>query len=252
MYLVGNRRAYQYRQFMIEFLTTHAIASRIEAIIRKAQYQVVLVSPYLQFSTTFVQRLYDAERRGVEIVVIYGKDELSTEARSALAELRRLRLYYCENLHAKCYFNAEAMVITSMNLYEYSEKNNREMGVWVTADEPLYDDAWEEALSIKEISEQRFLNEAQRAAAETPFGEERFTRPGRQGEGYCIRCRASIAHDPNRPFCRTCYTVWAQWEDAWYPEVYCHTCGAESDTSMSKPECYSCFTGRPRMSSRLD
>ena len=47
---------------MAEFLTTAAIANRIEDVIKKARGKLVLVSPYLQLSATVLQRLKDAEK----------------------------------------------------------------------------------------------------------------------------------------------------------------------------------------------
>ena len=39
-------------------------------------------------------------------------------------------VYFNEKLHAKCYMNEDTAIITSMNLYEASEKN-RELGVLI-------------------------------------------------------------------------------------------------------------------------
>ncbi len=44
-------------------------------------------------------------------------------------ELKHLQLLSCDNLHAKCYMSEKACVITSMNMYDFSEHNNREMGI---------------------------------------------------------------------------------------------------------------------------
>ncbi len=44
------------------------------------------------------------------------------------------------------------MIISSMNLYEFSQQNNREMGILIErhieADRPVYDDAWKDIESI--------------------------------------------------------------------------------------------------------
>ena len=72
-------------------------------------------------------------------------------------ELKHLGLYFCENLHAKCYFNENLMVITSMNLHEFSQTNNREMGVLIKREEEkdheLFMDAKNEADFIIHASE---------------------------------------------------------------------------------------------------
>ena len=90
--------------------------------------------------------------------------------------------------------NEDTAIITSMNLYEASEKN-RELGVLIekNCDRVLYDTTRDEVESIKNNSERkRFKN-----ADVSP--------------GYCIRCGAKIPFDPERPYCRSCFGVWAQW-----------------------------------------
>ncbi len=135
---------------MAEFLTTQGTSYYIEDIIRKAKNKLVLISPFLQISKTLFERLKDADRQNVKITLIYGKDELKPDEKKKLQELRNLSLYFFENLHAKCFFNEESMVITSMNMYEFSEKTNREMGVLIRAkgDEKVYNEAVKETDSI--------------------------------------------------------------------------------------------------------
>ena len=63
--------------------------------------------------------------------------------------MKNLELRFCENLHAKCYFNENLMVLTSMNLHQFSQSNNREMGVLIKCedknDEELFLNAKKEA-----------------------------------------------------------------------------------------------------------
>lgn len=148
---------------MAEFLTTHGTASRIEEIMINAKKEIYLVSPFLQISRTFYQRLIEASDFGVEIKIIYGKNELKSNEWNSLVDIPKLELYYLDNLHAKCYFNESKMVITSMNMYEFSEKNNREMGVLVDIknDLELYDSAKRETLSIIKLAERKNLNTKQ-------------------------------------------------------------------------------------------
>jgi len=140
---------------MAEFLTTNGTSYHIENIIIGAEKKLVLVSPYLQISKTFYERLKDASKKNVEIKIIFGKDELKPNEKNSLAELKSLELLFFENLHAKCYFNEKEMVITSMNMYEFSEKNNREMGVFLTKenDSDIFKKAINETHSIVESSE---------------------------------------------------------------------------------------------------
>src|SRR5689334_22446892 len=106
---------------MAEFLTTRGVSSHLENIIKEANKQIVLISPYLQIPKIIAERLNDASKKKVEIIVIYGKRDLYADQRAILCSLNTLQLYYHDTLHAKCYFNEKKMIITSMNLFQFSE-----------------------------------------------------------------------------------------------------------------------------------
>ena len=57
--------------------------------------------------------------------VIFGKQELNPDEMKFLQNLRFVILKYNEDLHAKCYVNDDKMIITSLNLYEFSMANNK-------------------------------------------------------------------------------------------------------------------------------
>ena len=148
---------------MATFLTTKGIAFYIEQIIINSKQSLTLVTPYLKLSKTFVERLLDADKKGVKITLIYGKNDLADKEREKLFTLNNLQIYFCENLHAKCYHNEDSLIITSMNLYEYSEINNREMGIFIekAKDESIFHDTTAEIESIKNNSllEKSFMGE---------------------------------------------------------------------------------------------
>lgn len=209
---------------MAKFLTTHAIAYHVEEVIRTAVKQLALVSPYLRLSATFLGRLRDADARGVKTYIFYGKDELHPNERLKLEQLPNLKLWYLKNLHAKCYLNDRLAVIGSMNMYEFSEKNNREMGVLVTKeDDPeVFRDAWQETKSI--YDEVKFANS---------------TRPSTQG--FCVRCHGQIEFNPKKPLCESCYKDWVKYKNNNYREKHCHQCGDLETTSVARPLCGACF-----------
>jgi hypothetical protein len=232
---------------MSEFLTTQGVAFQLETIVTGARRRLVLVSPYLQLSQTLYERLRDADGRAVKITLNYGKGTvLDRDHRTALAQLNHLSAYFLENLHAKCYFNEARMVITSMNLYEFSEKTNREMGVLLTSDEPAYRDAVAEVKSIVAASEPVQVRSAGyrgvRASTRSIAGV-RERRPPSAGDdhGYCIRCARRIPYEPELPYCDRCGEVWSQFENPRYPEEFCHSCGRAADTSADRPLCRPCY-----------
>jgi len=232
---------------MAEFLTTIGTSYNIENIIIDAKAKLVLISPYLQISKTFYERLKDASHKNVSIKIIYGKDELKPNEKNSLAELKNIELYYFQNLHAKCYLNESKMVITSMNMYEFSEKTNREMGVLIDKikDKELFDKAIAEVQSILQSSEPIALSRSDRQNTMTigknlPIEKSNFKAQSKL-RGYCIRCETRIDYNPDRPYCSECFGVWAQFENPDYVENVCHRCGEYHETSMNKPQDKDCY-----------
>jgi len=212
---------------MADFLTTKGTAHHLENIIIEAKKKLVLVSPYLQISQTFYQRLKDASNRGVSIKIIFGKDELDYREKNTLSELENIELFFFENLHAKCYFNEKSMIITSMNMYAFSENTNREMGVLIsrTKDSKLFENAMNETLSIIQSS----------------YTIELKPKKTKPNKGFCIRCSTQIKYNPDSPYCNNCFQIWSEYQNYDYVENSCHRCGKNETTTMIKPQCYDCF-----------
>jgi hypothetical protein len=139
---------------MAKFLTTVGNSFYIEQIIIKSSKSLTLVTPYLKLSRNLIERLSDAQRDGVRITLIYGKNELAPKEKKNLFSFSNIEIYFCQNLHAKCYHNESSMIITSMNLYEFSERNNREMGLLIERDRDseIFNDTLKEIESIKNSS----------------------------------------------------------------------------------------------------
>jgi hypothetical protein len=231
---------------MADFLTTTGTSFHLENIIIDAKTKLVLISPYLQLSKTLFERLKDASTKGVKIKIVYGKDELKPNEKNSLAELKNVDLYYFQNLHAKCYFNETKMLITSMNIYEFSEKNNREMGVLIDrqSDSQLFDKAVEEVKSIIQSSEI-----IENKKTERKFATKINDNGGQKNKktsfpptiGYCLRCETRIPFNPSKPYCPDCFAVWIEYSNMSYEENVCHSCGEFELTTMDKPLCYDCY-----------
>jgi hypothetical protein len=229
---------------MAEFLTTSGTSHNIETIIIDAKTKLILVSPYLQISKTLQERLKDASNRNVKIIIIYGKDELKFNEKNSLSELKNLELYFSGNLHAKCYFNETKMVITSMNMYEFSEKNNREMGVLIDRnfDKELFKKAENETLSIIQSAEKIRLNNDDRNHR-TEYNNNNYSKSNykKRINGHCLRCNDQINYNPHSPYCNECYSSWSYYQNLDFIENVCHRCGENEHTTMRKPQCYNCF-----------
>ena len=126
---------------MAEFLTRNGINLKLEEIIKSAEKQLWIISPFLKINLQIKELLEDKDRFKIDIRVIYGKNDLRPEEKKWLASMASIRTSFRNNLHAKCYLNEKEALLTSMNLYEYSQVNNDEMGMLVSREqEPaLYD-----------------------------------------------------------------------------------------------------------------
>lgn len=141
---------------MAKFLNTSATNYFLEELIKEAKDRLVLVSPFLKLNDRMKELLADKNRLKIDVRVVYGKSELQPQEIDWLRELTYIRTSFCKNLHAKCYLNEELCIITSLNLYEFSQVNNNEMGILIrrSEDPALYKDAYEEAQRIIRISDE--------------------------------------------------------------------------------------------------
>lgn len=142
---------------MAKYLRTSSISAALEDLIKDARRELYIISPYLKLSDHMRELLNDKEREKTDVRIIFGKQELAPTEMSFLENLKYVKLYFSKNLHAKCYMNENKMIIASMNLYEFSQVNNREMGILIdTADEhdkEVYKDAVKDIESIMHNSE---------------------------------------------------------------------------------------------------
>lgn len=141
---------------MAKFLSTTGTNYHLEELIKSASDRLILISPFLKLNDRMKELLADKNRLKIDVRIVYGKSELQPQEIEWLRSLTYIRTSYCKNLHAKCYMNEEACIITSLNLYEFSQVNNNEMGVLIQRNEDaqLYKDAYEEAQRIIRISEE--------------------------------------------------------------------------------------------------
>lgn len=210
------------------------MTAEIETILRTAEREIVLVSPYVQISDSFRSRLIAADQRGIPISVLMRgsrpDDPKVNEIRWDLDRIRGLELRALRRLHAKCYMNESRLVIGSLNFFEASEKNP-EAGVLLLAEEDpeAFRDAQAE---VRSFLEQSFIVKERL--------ESKCTDPG-EVIGHCIRCDASIPHNLESPLCPLCEASWARHENWEYEERYCHTCGKQELTCKARPECQDCY-----------
>ena len=141
---------------MAKFLNTSATNYYLEELIKNASDRLILISPFLKLNDRIKELLEDKNRLKIDVRIVYGKSELQPMEINWLNELSFIRTSFCKNLHAKCYMNESDCIITSLNLYEFSQVNNNEMGVHVSRvdDAEMYRDTYDEAQRIIRISDE--------------------------------------------------------------------------------------------------
>ena len=245
---------------MAEFLNTNGISAQLEEIIKGAESgRLLIISPFLKFNPLIKDLLEDqVSRFKTSVHVVYGKTELRSEETDWLAA-NDVRTSVLDNLHAKCYLNDNHAIIASMNLYDYSQRNNYEMGILVSAknDPELYESIKEEAERILRLSQsvrlevtpvddndgvvrtgRRERAASSRSKSQSGRARQRTTLPE---TGSCLRCGNEIPFDPERPYCNSDYRSWARYKNEEYEEKHCHACGEEHGSSMARPVCISCY-----------
>ena len=244
---------------MAQFLDTDGISHHLIEIIKGTDTRLLLISPFLKFSDRIRERL---EHQSIvlrkAVYVVYGKNELRPEE-SKWLENTGIRTSFREHLHAKCYMNESHALVTSMNLYEFSQQNNDEMGILVSAEEDprVYGDIKEDAERILQMSKELEIrvtpvegrdNDITSDKKDTPVRskpQRESASKGRQTgipeSGFCLRCGTQIPCDPERPYCDSHYRSWARFKNESYEEKRCHTCGNDHSSSKAKPLCLSSF-----------
>lgn len=235
---------------MAEFFTTNGISYQLDELIKNSHEKLYLVSPYLQIADSLKHLIKERDIRKINIRVVYRKDnKINATDMNFLQELTSVHISCCENLHAKCYLNENTAIITSMNLYQYSQQNNREMGIVVDKnnDPELYNNISKEVNAIIQTSEEPefAIKKIDKQVPAEPKSVNKINISNKQNisndNGFCIRCRSDLKLNPERPLCYNCFKSWEQYSNPEYQENFCHICGKESIQSVGKPVCYSCY-----------
>jgi len=229
---------------MAKFLDTTGVSHHLQQLINKADEKLVLISPYLKFNQRIKQSLEDKNRLKIDIRVVYGKNELQPDENNWLKSMTSIRSSFCKDLHAKCYLNENEAIITSMNLYEFSQVNNNEMGIYIDKgnDPELYKDIYNEAQRLIRISDEIVVSvekaqpiEKQPEKVESkPKNEKRIES---KKFGYCIRTGIEIPFNVEKPLSYEAFKSWSKYSDPEYSEKFCHFSGEASngETSVSRP-----------------
>jgi len=122
---------------MAKYLDTSHISSELMELLKEAKERIILVTYSVQVNTQIQERLKTKSKLGTlgEITLIYGNTKPKKSELQWMSEIDDLKVWQKKNLHAKCYINEKKAIICSMNLYDYSQTTNVEMGFLITKEE---------------------------------------------------------------------------------------------------------------------
>ena len=155
---------------MAEFLTGKPLEDKITDIIWDANKMLLIVSPYIKLDAYF-RKLFDkhVKNHKLHLLIVFGKNENSVQKSMAkddfdyFKSFANVSIVYSANLHAKYYGNENSGVITSINLYDHSFKNNIEFGVYTeqgmlnALTSNTDKKAWEESMKVAGEAEVVFI-----------------------------------------------------------------------------------------------
>lgn len=249
---------------MVEILATEALNDTIVSIIENARRHLVIISPFLKINRKMRASIEVALKRDVKLTVLYGKSELDRETMDWLRSLPYCNIGYIENLHAKLILNEEAAVMSSMNLYEFSQVNNVELGMiaWMKDGKNEFKDLLFEAVNIINLSIKQYgrwdIEDIDRPLRGL-FRKESFFVPvenvvGEKTEAermicHCIRCNRAIPSEHPYPYCGRCLDSWGQYKNLGYsePNGHCYICGSPFHASAEKPACPGCYAKNAKL-----
>lgn len=156
---------------MAKFLKGNELNSELEKIFENAETEIVLISPYIKlhdrYKSVFLTKIDDPY---IKIIILFGKneDDISKSMKQNdfdfFKQFPNIEIRYEKRLHAKYYANEKKAVLTSMNLYGYSQNNNIEAGVLMesslkgsfTGENGIDSSSWEYFKVVLEQSELLF------------------------------------------------------------------------------------------------
>lgn len=122
-----------------QFITGNELNHELSKLFESAERRLVLISPYIslheRYASELRRKLNDDK---LEISVVFGKNEenpsksMRKEDLQFFMEFPNIEIRYEPRLHAKYYASDGVALITSMNLYRYSQDHNIEGGVLIT------------------------------------------------------------------------------------------------------------------------
>jgi len=124
----------------MNFLTGKKLTESIYDIIYNAEKHLLILSPFIKLDEYLKNEVFKnhLNNASVHIIIGFGKNEnnitksFKREDLEYFTQFPNVTIVYIPNLHAKYYGNETQVVVTSLNLYDYSFENNIEFGAFAS------------------------------------------------------------------------------------------------------------------------
>jgi hypothetical protein len=266
---------------MAEFVKGNQLNAELEKIFEKAEEQLIIISPFIKIHSRLIDVLKSKkDNHKLKIIVVFGKNEdnltksLSKDEFDFLKDFPNIEIKYEPRLHAKYYANESSAMLSSMNLYEYSQNHNIEFGILtkITLIGELTANLLGDKIDIEAFNYfEQVINNSKRLFKRTPIFEDKLmgltkkfshsdieidelsnvfegkATPPKTSKsfkinverhiGYCIRTGDKIPFNPARPLSDAAYKSWYTYKNKDFKEKYCHYSGEPShgETSFAHP-----------------
>jgi RNA polymerase-binding transcription factor DksA len=266
---------------MARFLKGNDLNAELEKIFETAEQNIILISPYIKLHERYKSSLLTKlHNENIEITVLFGKNEndmsrsMKQEDFDFFKQFPNIEILHEERLHAKYYANESKAILTSMNLYGYSQNNNIEAGILIenslTKDKNIDNETWEYFKTVLEQAEllfekrpvfekKNFFNSTKYIKSKveidklsdffnnksykkvskknTSKREDVSTKSIKNGIGYCIRTGKEITFNIEKPMQYEAFKMWNKYKNPDFAEKYCHFSGelSNGNTSVDRP-----------------
>ncbi len=166
---------------MSKILKRRKISEEILSIIKSAKDELIIVSPYIKLTPEIKQAFRDQEDK-VLINLVFFREKIHKYVFDFFDNMPNVFLYANSYLHTKCYMNEKKALLTSMNLYEYSMRNNFELG-------SLFKNKGLDKRNYEEIRNEMFFI-MERSHCISDYKTRAYENDGKTG--YCTSCKKAI------------------------------------------------------------
>ena len=217
-----------------DVLTAGQIGSKIIEIIKEAEIYCLLITPYFEIWHHLEDHLKTALVKNKRMAFFFRYDQKQEakykERINDFHNKYNFDIISINNLHAKIYLNEKEALITSMNLYDYSQLNNYEIGVLIKNIDVIENKI--EKYIIENIYNNGKIDELTLKGNHYKLFEEKLFLE--KDVRFCVHCGKPIKHIDKNLYCNECHKLIMQTKK-FTPDnfMYCNICGIEVNDKRS-------------------